>query len=50
MLILNAIYKINKYKSSLFIIIEITILNFSFYVNFIFIKLKYILNYIWIIK
>ena len=46
MLILNVIYKINKYKLSLFIIIEITIFNISFYINFIFMKSKYISNYV----
>ena len=49
-LILDAIYKMNKYKFSLFVIIEVTVLNSSFYVNFVFIKSKYILNYVWVIK
>ena len=50
MLILDVIYKTNRYKLSLFIIIEITTLNFFFYVGFIFMKLKYISNYVWIMK
>ena len=50
MLILNAIYKTNKYKFSLFIITEITTLNISFYVNFVFMKSEYISDYVWVMK
>ena len=35
---MNYIYKINKYKMSLLIIIEVTCLNISFFVAFYFMK------------
>jgi len=37
-LTMNCIYKTNKYKMSLFIIIEIIVLNIIFYVVFCFMK------------
>jgi len=45
-LIINCIYKINKYKIFLFIIIEIIVLNIIFYVEFYFIKGKNYNNYV----
>ena len=39
-LIINCIYKINKYKISMFVIIKIIALKFSFYINFAFFKKK----------
>ena len=50
MLILNATYKTNKYKLPLFVITDVTTLNNFFYVNFTFIKSKYISNYVWVMK
>ena len=50
MLILNAIYKINKYKFPLFIITDITALNISFYVGFAFIKFEHTSDYVWVLK
>jgi len=44
-LIINCIYKINKYKMSLLIIIKIIILNIIFYVAFYFIKSENYNNY-----
>jgi len=44
-LIMNCIYKTNKYKMSLFIIIEIIVLNIIFYVAFCFIKSENYNNY-----
>jgi len=35
-LIMNCIYKINRYKLSLLVIFEITALNISFYIAFVF--------------
>ena len=46
MLIINYIYKINKYKISLLIIIEIIFSNFIFYVEFCFIKIEIFENYL----
>ncbi len=45
-LIINYIYKTNKYKISFLIIIEIIILNIIFYVVFYFIKEENYNNYI----
>ena len=39
-LLMNCTYKINKYKISLLIIIEVISLNIIFYVNFCFMKEK----------
>ncbi len=39
-LIIDYIYKTNKYKISLIIIIEVIVLNITFYVEFYFIKRK----------
>ena len=39
-LLINCIYKINKYKMLLLIIIEVISLNIIFYVNFCFMKEK----------
>ena len=39
-------YKINKYKLLLLIIIEIIALNIFFYIEFAFIKSKYTKNYV----
>ena len=50
MLIINYIYKINKYKISLLTIIEIIFSNFIFYVEFCFIKIEIFENYLWIIQ
>ncbi len=45
-LIINYIYKINKYKIFLLIIVEIIILNIIFYIIFCFIREKNYNNYI----
>ncbi len=45
-ILINCIYKINKYKMSLLIIIEIIVLNIMFYVAFYFIKSENYSNYI----
>jgi len=44
-LIINCIYKTNKYKMFLLIIIEVTCLNIFFFVVFYFIKSKNFNNY-----
>ena len=49
-LLMNCTYKINKYKMSLLIIIEIIFLNIIFYVDFCFMKEKHHNDYIWILK
>ena len=49
MLIINCIYKINKYKILLLIIIEIIFSNIIFYVEFCFIKNEIFENYLWVI-
>lgn len=49
-LIMNCIYKTNKYKISLLIIIEVIVLNIIFYVDFCFMKKKSYSDYEWIIK
>jgi len=45
MLIINCIYKTNKYKILLLIIIEVTYLNISFFIIFCFIKDEIFNNY-----
>ena len=45
-LIINCIYKTNKYKIFLLIIIEIIVLNIIFYVDFCFIKKENYNNYV----
>ena len=49
-LLINCIYKINKYKILLLIIIEVISLNIIFYINFCFMKKKLHDDYIWILK
>ena len=46
MLIINYIYKINKYKMFLFIIVDNTNMNIIFYIEFCFIKRKHFIDYI----
>ena len=48
--IINCIYKINKYKILLLIIIGVINLNISFYINFYFLNNKYIENFVWILN
>ena len=48
-LLINVIYKINKYKISLVIVIDCTVLNIIFYVNFVFIKEEKTSNYTWVL-
>ncbi len=45
-ILINCIYKTNRYKMSLLIIIEIIVLNTTFYVAFYFIKDKNYSDYI----
>jgi len=45
-ILINCIYKTNKYKISLLIIIKIIVLNITFYVAFCFIKGENYSNYI----
>ncbi len=45
-ILMNCIYKINKYKMSLLIIIVIIILNIIFYIMFCFMKDENYSNYI----
>ncbi len=49
-LIMNCIYKINRYKMSLLIIIEIIALNIFFFVNFCFIATKKTSDYVKVLK
>ena len=49
-LIMNCIYKINKYKILLLIIINITSLNIFYYVIFCFMKDKSFNDYVWVMK
>lgn len=49
-LIMNCIYKINKYKMLLLIIINITSLNIFYYVIFCFMKDKSFNDYVWVMK
>ena len=49
-LIMNCIYKINKYKMLLLIIINVTSLNIFYYVIFCFMKDESFNNYVWIMK
>lgn len=48
--IMNCIYKINKYKMLLLIIINITSLNIFYYVIFCFMKDKSFNDYVWVMK
>ena len=48
-ILMNCIYKINKYKMPLLIFIEIIFLNISFYAGFCFMKNKIINDYTWIL-
>jgi len=45
-LIMNCIYKINRYKMSLLIITEVTALNTSFFVGFCFMEAEKTANYV----
>ncbi len=45
-ILINYIYKTNKYKISLLIIIKIIVLNIIFYVTFYFIKDENYINYV----
>lgn len=49
-LIMNCIYKINKYKMLLLIIINITSLNIFYYIIFCFMKDKSFNDYVWVMK
>ena len=49
-LIMNCIYKINRYKLSLLVIFEITALNISFYIAFVFMLHEIADDYIWVLK
>ena len=49
-LLMNCTYKINKYKMSLLIIIEVISLNIIFYVDFYFMEKKRYDDYIWVLK
>ena len=49
-LIINCIYKINRYKMSLLIIIDITNLNIFFYIDFCFMKEEHFEDYIWVLE
>ncbi len=49
-LIMNCIYKINKYKMLLLIIIEIMSLNIFYYIIFCFIKDESFNDYMWVMK
>ena len=48
--IMNVIYKMNRYKISLLIIIDVICLSITFYVAFCFMKKKNYNNYLWIIR
>ena len=47
-IIMNVIYKINKYEMSLFVIMSHTTLNSSFYIAFAFLKKKK--NFVWVLQ
>ncbi len=49
-LIMNCIYKINCYKMSLLIIIEVIALNIFFFVEFCFMTVEKTANYVWVLK
>ena len=49
-LIMNCIYKINCYKMSLLIIIEVIALNIFFFVEFCFMTVEKTVNYVWVLK
>ncbi len=48
-LIMNCTYKTNRYRMSLFVIIDQTAINIIFYVAFVFMSQKKLMNYIWIL-
>ena len=50
MLIMNCIYKINKYEMSLFVIMNFIALKTNFYINFAFLKSEKKTNFDWIIE
>ncbi len=50
MLIINCIYKINRYKLSLLVITGMIALNTNFYITFAFILNKTTKNYVWVLK
>lgn len=43
---MNYIYKINKYKTSLLVIVDYIFINISFYIDFAFLKKKKTNNFI----
>ncbi len=49
-LMMNCIYKTNRYRMSLFVIIDQTKLNIIFYVAFVFMTHEYLSNYEWILQ
>jgi hypothetical protein len=49
-LVMNCIYKINRYKFSLFIISEQTTLHSNFYAAFCFMKNETIVDYVWMLQ
>ena len=49
-LLINCIYKINKYKISLSIIIGVIFLSIVFYVDFCFMQKEHHNDYIWVLK
>ena len=49
-LIMNCTYKINRYKMSLLIIIEVIALNIFFFVEFCFMKVEKTADYVWVLK
>ena len=49
-LIINVIYKTNRYKMSLLIIIDVIYLSITFYVAFCFIKKKNYNSYLWVMQ
>jgi hypothetical protein len=49
-LLMNCIYKINKYKFSLFVIVDHIFLNITFYVDFAFLTKETKKNYIWVFE
>jgi hypothetical protein len=49
-LLMNCIYKINKYKLSLFVIVDHISLSITFYVDFAFLTKETEKNYIWVLE
>ena len=47
MIIINVIYKTNRYKFALFIIINVNALENSFYIDFCFLIIEIKENYLW---